>query len=171
MFVAQNPGISKSKYKKPKVFAVWENPNDRLFIKNLGLVGIKRDDIYVTNMVKCSTVSNNAPEESQTVACRRHLSLEIAFLKPQVIVAVGGIARKYFKGEMGGWTKWNGIDVFGIWHPSYILRAGIGSSADEEHKKMLENQWRNTQLAVVVQHPAFKKIKVEPFIIQDVEVD
>lgn len=158
LFVAQNPSFRRVKFKEPKTFGIWDNKNDRLFIENLAAIGIPRAKVFVTNIVKCSTISNEAPSKKIIKACQKFVMREVTYMKPRLIVAIGGIAKRTFKAKTAEFTKWSGIDVFSIWHPSYILRQGQAPISKNYVKQSYLAQFRK-----LAEHPAFEEIKREPF--------
>jgi len=93
-------------------------------------VGITRDRVYVTNIVKCRPRGNRTPTMDEGNFCgARWLAEEIRIVKPKVIVALGKVALRYFLGreagiirERGHWIDYNGIPVMPTFHPAYLLR-------------------------------------------------
>lgn len=162
IFIAQNPSFRRSKFKEPKVFGTWENQNDRLFIENLAKIGVKRKDVFVTNLVKCSTTENFPPEKNEVLACKRFIMREIGAIIPKLIVPIGGISQRAFKAKAGEWSKWSGADVFGIWHPSYLLRLGIESQQEDYLKQTYLRQFKELS-----KHLIFEKLKKEPFVVKE----
>jgi len=158
IFIAQNPSFRRVRFKEPKIFGTWENSNDRLFIQMLAKVGIQRKDVFVTNIVKCSTSENVTPSRESIMACKKFIMREVTYVKPQLIVPIGGIALRAFKGKNNEWTKWSGVDVFGIWHPAYILRGGL-----EPHHVEYVKQNYLMQFKELAKHQVFKELKKEPF--------
>ncbi len=123
MIVGEAPGAQEDLYGKPFVGASGEKLRNAL--KD---VGINLDECYITNAVKCRPPMNATPNIKQIKACKPHLDAEIEAVKPEIIVAVGGIALKAF-GIKQGITSvrgtvldYNGIKVFPILHPAFILR-------------------------------------------------
>jgi len=162
IFVAQNPSFRKTRFKEPKIFGTWENSNDRLFIENLAAVGIPRKEVFVTNLVKCVSRDNEPPNKKMILACKKYIMQEITFMKPLLIVPIGGIAKQMFKGETGKTTKWMGIDVFSIWHPSYVLRSMLDKVEQDYY-----NQNYLKQYIELAQNKAFDNIKTEPFKVEE----
>jgi len=162
IFIAQNPSFRRVKFEEPKIFGTWQNRNDRLFIEFLGKVGIKRKDVFVTNLVKCSTLENFPPDREEILACKKFIMREIGAIKPRLMVTIGGLAHKAFKGKTGAWSKWSGADVFGIWHPSYLLRAGLEEVQEEYLKQTYLRQFKE-----ISKHEVFNDLKVDPFEVKE----
>jgi len=117
LFLAQNPASNR---KGIRIFNS-DNENDRLFIDMLTEIGIERDAVYVTNLVKCSSKTNDPPESS-VEPCQMHFRKELEILRPRLIVAVGAFSRRFLQGDNGKVTTWNGYSVTAIRHPAYYLR-------------------------------------------------
>ncbi len=125
MFVGEGPGGVEDIYGVPLV-----GPSGRLLDKALWSVGITRDRVYVTNIVKCRPMANRTPTVSEGQFCAdHHLRKEIAIVEPSVIVALGKVAFQYFnngEGSIGShrgeWLLWEGIPVMPTYHPAYLLR-------------------------------------------------
>ena len=102
----------------------------QLLDKALLSVGITRDHVYVTNIVKCRPRGNRTPTIAEGNECgRRWLAEEIRILQPKVIVALGKVALRFFLGHDAGiirsrghWIDYKGIPVMPTFHPAYLLR-------------------------------------------------
>lgn len=125
MIVGEGPGEVEDEYGKPLI-----GPSGKLLDKALYSVGITRDHVYVTNIVKCRPRHNRTPTMAEGRFCAdRWLTREIALVKPKVIVAMGKPALRYFLGmdagiirSRGHWFAWRGIPVMPTFHPAYLLR-------------------------------------------------
>lgn len=98
---------------------------DKAFI---GL-GIKREDVYIANIVKCRPPQNRNPEIDEAEACIDYLRSQVMLVKPKVIVLLGSVALKNILGNQYGITASRGkcIEKGGIlymptWHPAALLR-------------------------------------------------
>ena len=90
---------------------------------------LKKEDVYLCNVVKCRPPNNRAPLPEEIQTCSGYLEKQLKFLNPKVIVALGNPAMKALtkKDEgitkvRGQWLKWNDFDVMPTFHPAYILR-------------------------------------------------
>ncbi|MDY6084935.1 MAG: uracil-DNA glycosylase [Dialister sp.] len=125
MIVGEGPGAVEDSYGAPLI-----GPSGQLLDKALFSVGITRDRIYVTNVVKCRPRGNRTPTLDEGKACGdRWLAEEIDLNRPKVIVALGKVALRYFLGHEAGiirirghWFEYRGIPVMPTFHPSYLLR-------------------------------------------------
>ena len=137
VLVGESPGENEEKFGKPFVGKAGRLQND--ILKN---VSLRRESIYVTNVVKCHPPGNKTTEEAMNV-CRNWLYKELEFVKPKIIVPVGGFAIKAFglfdaiSKCRGQWFDWNGILIFPTYHPAYLLYKNDGGQS----KKIVESDW------------------------------
>lgn len=92
-------------------------------------IGLKREDVYICNVVKCRPPNNRDPEPDEIKACFPFLQEQLLLIKPQVICALGRVAVGTLMGrecrisqERGNWFSWMDIPLMPTFHPSYILR-------------------------------------------------
>jgi uracil-DNA glycosylase len=124
--VGEGPGGVEDEYGVPLV-----GPSGQLLDKALGSVGVTRDKIYTSNVIKCRPKNNRTPTVEEGQFCAQHwLDAELASVQPKVIIALGGVALKYLQGpaaritkDRGKWfdTKY-GIPAIATYHPAYLLR-------------------------------------------------
>jgi len=92
-------------------------------------VGINREEVYITNVVKCRPPGNRNPEKKEADTCMEYLKLQIDLVKPKVIVLLGSVALKNLIGEeygitssRGKWIEKDGIMYLPTFHPAALLR-------------------------------------------------
>lgn len=126
MLVGEGPGGVEDEYGVPLV-----GPSGQLLDKALWSVGVTRDKVYTTNIVKCRPKANRTPTiEEGTFCASRWLDEEIACVNPKIIVALGSVALKYLHQpearitrDRGQWfTTKHGISAIATYHPAYLLR-------------------------------------------------
>ena len=126
MLVGEGPGGVEDDYGVPLV-----GPSGQLLDKALARVGITRDRVYTTNVVKCRPAGNRTPTVEEGEFCAsRWLDGEIALVQPKVIVALGSVALKYLyhtkariTADRGKWFRTrHGIPAIATYHPAYLLR-------------------------------------------------
>lgn len=119
-----------------------ENTRGRPFVGRAGQIldrvmelnGLKRDQLYITNTVKCIPLDKNSkvrqPTPDEIEQCRDVLKAEIDLIQPEVIVALGATATRWFFPDTKQITKmrgsifmWNNIPVVITVHPAYFLHA------------------------------------------------
>lgn len=101
----------------------------QLLDKILESVGIHRDDIYITNIVKYRPPGNRNPTPQETLVSEPLLLAQLKLIRPQVIATLGNVPTQYFLGTKdgitkthGNWYEWHGVRVFPLYHPAYLLR-------------------------------------------------
>ncbi|MBN2396597.1 MAG: uracil-DNA glycosylase, partial [Candidatus Atribacteria bacterium] len=125
MFVGEAPGEVEDLYGKPFI-----GKAGQLFTKILQSVKIQREDVFITNVVKCRPPGNRNPSKSEVEICIPYLESQIALVNPKIIVTLGNIPTRFLlnSGEgiskvRGQWFDWiGGIKIFPMFHPSYLLR-------------------------------------------------
>jgi len=133
MFVGEGPGADEDAQGEPFVGRAGQLLNN--MIKAMGL---RREDVYIANIVKCRPPVNRTPEPDECETCSPFLMRQIATIKPKVIVALGATAAKNLLaissslGELRGhWydfkpagsdPSWPGARLAVTYHPAYLLR-------------------------------------------------
>lgn len=125
MIAGEGPGRVEDEYGGPLV-----GPSGQLLDKALFSVGITRDHVYVTNIVKCRPRNNRTPTLEEGRFCgEKWLEREIEIVKPKVIVGLGKVALRFFLGREAGimqirghWLNYHGIPVMPTYHPAFLLR-------------------------------------------------
>jgi len=93
------------------------------------MLGIKRKEVYIANIVKCRPPMNRNPEEDECHACMDYLRNQVMLIKPEIIVLLGSVALKNILGQeygitdaRGKWIEKKGIKYMPTWHPAALLR-------------------------------------------------
>ncbi len=93
-------------------------------------IPLKRDDVYICNVVKCRPPDNRTPEADEMEICGQFLFRQLQVIHPRAICALGSTAAKALLGGRDGvtklrgkWHKWHDIPLIVTFHPSYLLRA------------------------------------------------
>ena len=125
MFVGEAPGSNEDASGKPFVGRSGELLTK--MIENVLLM--KRDDVYITNIVKCRPRDNAEPTPTQAHTCQPYLIKQIELIKPKLIIALGATAYHYLSGDETNISKvrgtihqQNGYTLIPTYHPSYLLR-------------------------------------------------
>jgi DNA polymerase len=110
-------------------------------------IPLRRDDVYICNVVKCRPPGNRTPEPDEMEICGQFLFRQLLTIRPKAICALGGTAAKALLGTKegvmrlrGNWHKWRDIPVMVTYHPSYLLRQynqAAKREAWEDLKKVL----------------------------------
>ncbi len=124
MFIGEGPGADEDRIGEPFVGRAGK-------LMNMGfeLVGIKREEVYIANIVKCRPPGNRNPEEDEAYACMDYLRNQVILVKPKIIVLLGSVALKNILGKeygitasRGKWVEKKGINYMPTWHPAALLR-------------------------------------------------
>ena len=113
----------------------------------LQAAGIKIDEVFITNVVKCRPPGNRNPEEHEMMKCNPYLVKQIETVRPKVIVLLGNIALSLVTGTPSGITKMRGkileymsYPAIPTFHPAYVIRnPGSGKIVIEDFKKAMRN--------------------------------
>ena len=124
MFIGEAPGADEDRLGDPFVGAAGQ-----LLDKIIGACGLKREDLYICNILKCRPPGNRNPLPQEAENCREYLDAQIAIVQPDYIVCWGTIAAQNLLNEKnsvgklrGTWLKHGTAKVLCTYHPSYLLR-------------------------------------------------
>jgi DNA polymerase len=124
VFVGEGPGYEEDQQGRPFVGSAGQLLTD-IIVKGMKL---KREDVYICNIVKCRPPNNRNPEPDEIGACEPFLLKQIEAIKPKIIVAlVTSQPRRCSKLRRnhplrGRWQSYHGIPVMPTFHPAYLLR-------------------------------------------------
>jgi uracil-DNA glycosylase len=125
VFIGEGPGADEDATGRPFVGRAGQ-----LLDKIIAAIGLKRDECYIANVVKCRPPGNRTPERDEVATCEQFLFRQIAFIRPKVIVALGSPAfqcllrtKETISRSRGQWREWNGIKIMPTFHPAYLLRS------------------------------------------------
>jgi uracil-DNA glycosylase len=140
MFIGEAPGADEDQQGEPFVGRAGQLLNN--MIKAMGL---RREDVYIANIIKCRPPGNRTPERDECDTCSPFLMRQIAAIKPRVIVALGAVAAKTLlainapMAELRGrWYDFRGTKLAVTYHPAYLLR-------DPRQKK---ETWKDLQIVM-----------------------
>jgi uracil-DNA glycosylase family 4 len=125
LMIGEGPGEVEDATGRPFV-----GPAGQKLDEVMNSVGLRRQDVYITNIVKCRPPGNRVPTRAEAEACTPYLEAQIALIQPSVIVALGNTPTQWLLPDAPGITQsrgtffsWRGgILVFPMFHPSYLLR-------------------------------------------------
>ena len=125
MFVGEGPGRDEDLQGEPFVGRAGQLLTD-IITKGMGL---KREDVYIANVVKCRPPENRNPEPDEVAACEPFLKKQIDLIRPKIIVGLGKFAvQTLLQSKMpitklrGNWHSYHGIKLMPTFHPAYLLR-------------------------------------------------
>jgi DNA polymerase len=122
MFIGEGPGAQEDKRGLPFV-----GPAGKFLDELLGIAGLKRSEVYITNVVKCRPPQNRDPMPAEIQACSKYLDAQLALIRPRVVVTLGrhSMAR-WFPGESisrihGQPRQFGTLLVVPMFHPAAAL--------------------------------------------------
>lgn len=124
LFIAEGPGRNEDRDGIP-----FTGQSGQVFDRLLSGIGLSREDIYITNIIKCHPPGNRDPRPEEQEACMPYLKYETWLLKPKIIVCLGRVAaqriiRPDFRitREHGNFLLRKGVWLTAVYHSSAILR-------------------------------------------------
>lgn len=136
MFVGEGPGADEDAQGEPFVGRAGQLLNNMI-----KAMGIRREDVYIANVVKCRPPGNRTPERDECDTCSPFLMRQIAVVKPKVVVALGAVAAKNLlainapmselrgcfydfmpSGARSSDPSWQGAKLAVTYHPAFLLR-------------------------------------------------
>ncbi len=124
MFIGEAPGRDEDLQGRPFVGRAGQ-----LLTKIIQAMNYRREDVYITNIVKCRPPNNREPNREETEECKGYLFEQIANIQPKVIVTLGNVPTHFFVPSKSGVTTLRGtfhpfedILVMPTFHPSYLVR-------------------------------------------------
>src|SRR5579884_4248224 len=122
LFIGEGPGFHEDQQGRPFVGAAGQ-----LLVDMLKTIGLRREEVFITNVVRCRPPGNRDPLPDELAACDRYTQRQLAILQPKLIVTLGRFSMARFFGpgsmrELHGRSKeWNGITCLAMYHPAAIL--------------------------------------------------
>jgi DNA polymerase len=140
MFIGEAPGADEDEQGEPFVGRAGQLLNN--MIKAMGL---RREDVYIANIIKCRPPNNRTPERDECETCSPFLMRQIEVIGPKAIVALGAVAAKTLlainapMSELRGrWYDFRGRKLAVTYHPAFLLR-------DPRQKK---EAWKDLQMVM-----------------------
>ena len=125
VFVGEGPGADEDRIGEPFVGRAGQLLTE-IITKGMRL---RREDVYICNVIKCRPPGNRNPEPDEVVACEPFLMRQLAIIGPEVIVALGKFAAQTLLRSKtpitqlrGRWFDYQGIMLMPTFHPAYLLR-------------------------------------------------
>ncbi len=124
MLIGEGPGAEEDRQGLAFVGAAGQ-----LLTRMLAAIGIKREEVFIANAVKCRPPGNRVPKSEETAACLPYLRAQAALIRPQVILLLGATALRAVLGQekritqcRGQWIVSKGVFILPTWHPAALLR-------------------------------------------------
>ncbi len=124
VFIGEAPGADEDLQGRPFVGRAGQ-----LLTKIVEAMGLKRDDVYICNILKCRPPGNRNPAPGEVAACEPFLIRQLEAIRPRIICALGSVAaRTLLKTEApitvlrGRFQSYQGLQLMPTYHPAYLLR-------------------------------------------------
>ncbi len=124
VFVGEGPGHDEDIQAIPFVGRA-----GKLLTQMIEGMGLRREDVYICNVIKCRPPENRLPEKDEVATCSPFLLRQLAVIAPRVIVCLGGVAAQTLLGThksishfRGQWFDFRGARLMATYHPAYLLR-------------------------------------------------
>ena len=147
MFVGEGPGAQEDRQGLPFV-----GPAGQLLTRIIQAIDLQREDVYITNVVKCRPPNNRDPQPDETAACRSFLERQIELVAPRAIVALGRVAAQQLLGTTnslgrlrGRWHEALGVPVRVTYHPAFLLRDPSYKRATWEDMQIVRDRLRGVE--------------------------
>ena len=125
VFVGEAPGYDEDQQGLPFVGRAGQ-----LLTRIIESIGIKREDVYICNVLKCRPPDNRNPEPDEVAACNPFLKRQLAAIRPKVVCCLGTFAAQNvlqtaasISRLRGKFFDMDGIRVIATFHPAYLLRS------------------------------------------------
>lgn len=124
MFVGEGPGAEEDRQGLPFVGKAGE-----LLTRIIAAMDLRRDEVYIANIVKCRPPGNREPERDEVEACLGFLERQIDLVGPRILVCLGRVAAQTLLGDglpisrlRGNWYAVRGVETMVTYHPAALLR-------------------------------------------------
>ena len=140
MLIGEGPGADEDAQGRPFV-----GKAGQLLDKMFAAIDMRREDLYITNVVKCRPPGNRIPQDGEAQACLPILRMQYALIRPKIVVCLGATATRYIYDPearitrvRGTWREKGGTWFLPTYHPAALLR-------DESKKPDVWNDLKSIQ--------------------------
>ncbi len=145
-FVGEAPGFDEDRLGEPFV-----GPAGQLLNRMIAACGMKREEVFICNILRCRPPGNRLPLPNEAHNCREYLERTLELVKPKFLCALGACAAQNLLGSSltigklrGRFHDYNGIPVLCTYHPAYLLRTPEKKrEVWEDLKKLLARMGRS----------------------------
>jgi uracil-DNA glycosylase len=170
MLVGEGPGQNEDEQGKPFVGAA-----GKFLTELLESIGLKRSDVFITNIVKCRPPNNRAPKKSEIEACNHYLQSQIRLIHPRIVCALGTPAITTLAGDEYSASRFHGkplkngeVTILPMYHPAAALYDGSlrGTIVSDFQilKQLLESEKALNSNAAKSADPNGKKQTLEKWV-------
>jgi DNA polymerase len=139
VLVGEAPGFLEDKKGEPFVGEAGQLLDRILFAMKL-----RREDVYICNVIKCRPPGNRNPEKEEIMACEAYLKRQLRAISPEMILCLGRFATQTLlqsttaiRRLRGEWHTYEGIPLMPTFHPAYLLRHPAGKQQVWEDVKQV----------------------------------
>ena len=156
MFVGEAPGYYEDRDGRPFVGRAGQ-----LLDELLASIGLRREEVYIANLLKCRPLNNRDPLPGEIEACRPYLDRQIEMIAPKVVVMLGKYSfNQFFPGESIGRARgkpmsWNGVTAYPMYHPAAALH-------NPRLRPVIEDDFRNLLRLIEKPEPGPENIDEAP---------
>lgn len=140
MCIGEAPGYHEDRQGRPFV-----GPAGQLLTRLLAMAGLSREEVYITNVVKCRPPGNRDPMPGEIAACQPYLDRQLEIIRPQVVLTLGRYSLgRFFPKETiskvhGRPRRWNHLWVVPMYHPAAALHnEGLRKYLEEDFQALPE---------------------------------
>lgn len=156
MLIGEGPGFHEDQQGRPFV-----GPSGQFLNELLAMAGYRREEVFITNVIKCRPPGNRDPLPDEIAACAHHLDRQIELINPKVIITLGRYSMaKFFPGAKisaihGQARRVNGRTVVAMFHPAAALhQPALRSAIEEDFRRLREIVRQAEQSAEPAPQPA-----------------
>ncbi len=143
VFVGEGPGFEEDQQAEPFV-----GPAGQLLTKIIGAINLTREQVYISNIVKCRPPQNRNPRPDEIQTCSPFLDRQLDAIQPRFICALGSVAAQTLLNSAesisrlrGRFYDYRGIKLIPTYHPAYLLRNAEKKRQVWEDMKMLMQEY------------------------------
>lgn len=147
MLIGEGPGEEEDKSGRPFVGRAGQ-----LLDRILEAAELKREEVYIANVVKCRPPSNRLPQPDEIKVCRNYLEAQIRLIHPSIIICLGSLAsrtvldpRASITRIRGQWYMRQGLRVIATFHPAALLRNESYKRPVWEDFKSIRDEFRKLE--------------------------
>ena len=148
MLVGEGPGAEEDAQGRPFV-----GKAGQLLDKMFSAIDITREELYITNVVKCRPPGNRTPLDEEAQECLPVLRRQYALIRPKIVVCLGATAARYvydpearITRDRGKWREKGGVWFMPTYHPAALLRDESKKREVWEDLQSLAEKYRSIQL-------------------------
>jgi uracil-DNA glycosylase family 4 len=143
VFIGEGPGYHEDQQGKPFVGKAGE-----LLTRIIQAIGLRREEVYITNIVKCRPPNNRNPEPDEILICKTFLRRQLEIIQPKIICALGKVAAQTLLKTAipisrlrGRFHDYHGIKLMPTYHPAYLLRNPGGKRLVWEDMQLVQKAY------------------------------